>query len=100
VASRSRAAGRRAAIPDRPGFFFPVTVLENVRSGRTDYDDQLFSPVASIICVADDNEAMRVANPQRPFGGVKESGYRREHGGFGLEQFVNVKSIQVTKVSP
>ena len=75
-------------------------MLENVRTGRPDYDDQLCCPVASIICVADDNEAMRVANPQHPFRGVKESGYGRDHGGFGLKQFVNVESIQVTEVSP
>jgi len=87
-------------IPDRPGFFYPVTVLENVRPGMPAYDDELFGPVASIIRVANDNEAMRVANPQLPFGGVKESGYGREHGGFGLKEFVNVKSIQVTEVSP
>ena len=36
-----------------------------------------------------------VADPSMPFGGVKNSGYGREHGGFGVKEFANTKAIFV-----
>ena len=36
-----------------------------------------------------------VADPSMPFGGVKNSGYGKEHGGFGVKEFVNAKAIFV-----
>ncbi|WP_299186455.1 NAD-dependent succinate-semialdehyde dehydrogenase [uncultured Psychrobacter sp.] len=38
-----------------------------------------------------------LANPAIPFGGVKNSGHGREHGGFGIKEFVNIKGVHVHK---
>lgn len=124
-------------IPDGPGYFYPCTVLEDVKPGMPAYDEELFGPVASLIRVKDEDEAIRVANdsryglgggifskdekraieiarnlfdtgmvningynlaqPQLPFGGVKDSGYGREHGGFGMKEFVNIKSVMIAE---
>ncbi|MDB2384951.1 NAD-dependent succinate-semialdehyde dehydrogenase, partial [Polaribacter sp.] len=120
-------------IPNKCGFYYPVTVLEDVKPGQPAYDDELFGPVASLIKAKDTEDAMRIANdsrfglgggifskdeekakelakthfdtgmifinsfglsdPAMPFGGVKNSGFGREHGGYGIKEFVNVKAI-------
>ena len=33
-------------------------------------------------------------NPSAPFGGYKQSGFGRERGKYGLEEFVETKSMQ------
>ena len=49
-------------IPNRKGAFYPPTILENVKPGMPAYDDELFGPVASIIKVQNEKEAIYVAN--------------------------------------
>ena len=121
--------------PDVKGFFYPVTVLEQVTKGMPAYDDELFGPVAAIIKVKDEDEAISVANdssfglgaavftqdeekgehiasqlleagccfvndfvksdPRLPFGGIKQSGYGRELGPYGIKEFVNTKTVYI-----
>ncbi|NOT56855.1 MAG: NAD-dependent succinate-semialdehyde dehydrogenase [Deltaproteobacteria bacterium] len=49
-------------IPENPGAFYPPTVLTNVKKGMPAYEDELFGPVAAIITVKDEHEAITVAN--------------------------------------
>ncbi len=49
-------------IPLRNGAFYPPTILENVKPGMPAYDEELFGPVASVIRVEDEKEAIHVAN--------------------------------------
>lgn len=50
------------AIPAGPGAFYPATVLSNVTPGMPAYHEELFGPVASLISVKDEQEAIHVAN--------------------------------------
>lgn len=54
-------------VPPGPGAFYPPTVLAGVAPGMPAYDEELFGPVAAVISVADEAEAVRVAN-DTPFG--------------------------------
>ena len=123
------------SLPGGQGYYYPATVLTDVKPGQPAYDEELFGPVASVIRAEDDEDAMRIANdsrfglgggifskdearatelarthfdtgmvfinhfnlatPEMPFGGVKDSGYGREHGGFGMREFVNAKAIAI-----
>ncbi|MBT8401872.1 MAG: NAD-dependent succinate-semialdehyde dehydrogenase [Rhodothermia bacterium] len=54
-------------VPKGEGAYYPATVLTDVSPGSAAYDEELFGPVAAIIPVKDEGEAIRVANDS-PFG--------------------------------
>ncbi len=125
-------------VPEGEGAFYPPTVLANVKPGMAAWSEELFGPVATLICVTDEVEAIQVANgtdfglsgsvwtqdlargeriaanqiesgaafvndmsrsdPRMPFGGIRQSGYGRELGIFGIREFVNIHSVWVSKL--
>jgi len=53
------------SLPDGPGAFYPPTILSNVQPGMAAYHEEMFGPVASIITVTNEDEAIAVANSSR-----------------------------------
>lgn len=49
-------------IPEEKGAYYPPTILTNVISGMPAYAEELFGPVASVIQVKDEAEAIKIAN--------------------------------------
>jgi len=49
-------------IPDKPGAWYPATVLSNVKSGMSAFTEELFGPVACIISAEDEAQAICLAN--------------------------------------
>ncbi len=47
---------------NRPGFYYPPTILEGVTPGMPAFDEELFGPVAAVLRVRDKDEAVRMAN--------------------------------------
>jgi succinate-semialdehyde dehydrogenase/glutarate-semialdehyde dehydrogenase len=64
--ARSVHAGAKAVLgaerPDRAGFYYPATVLTDVPRDSAVATEEVFGPVAPIIKVRDDNDAVAIAN--------------------------------------
>jgi succinate-semialdehyde dehydrogenase/glutarate-semialdehyde dehydrogenase len=62
----SLAAGARllcgGQVPNRPGAWYPATVLTDVKPGQPAHDEEIFGPVAAIIEAPDEATAIRIAN--------------------------------------
>jgi len=57
--ARALCGGRR---PDRPGFFYAPTVLAGVTPQMRVAQEEVFGPVAPVLVVEDEDEAVRLAN--------------------------------------
>jgi succinate-semialdehyde dehydrogenase/glutarate-semialdehyde dehydrogenase len=63
--TESIAAGAKPLLGCTPGqgaSHYPASILDNVKPGMPAYSEELFGPVASVIRVKDEAEAVRVAN--------------------------------------
>ena len=49
-------------VPDKPGAWYPATVLSDVAPGQPAHDEEVFGPVAAVIEARDEAEAVRIAN--------------------------------------
>lgn len=63
---RSVSAGARCLlggeVPDRAGWFYPPTLLVDVRPGMPAFDEEMFGPVAAIVRAQDEEDAIALAN--------------------------------------
>jgi succinate-semialdehyde dehydrogenase / glutarate-semialdehyde dehydrogenase len=50
---------------DRPGAFYAPTILSGVRPGMRAWTEEVFGPVALVIAVKDEDEAIAIANASR-----------------------------------
>jgi succinate-semialdehyde dehydrogenase / glutarate-semialdehyde dehydrogenase len=57
--ARLLTGGRRL---ERPGYFYTPTVLADIPKDSPAYHEEMFGPVASLFCVRDLDEAIRLAN--------------------------------------
>jgi succinate-semialdehyde dehydrogenase/glutarate-semialdehyde dehydrogenase len=66
---RSVNAGARVLVggkvPKQPGAYYPPTVLANVGPGVAAFDEETFGPVAAVIRVKNEEEAIAMANTSR-----------------------------------
>jgi succinate-semialdehyde dehydrogenase/glutarate-semialdehyde dehydrogenase len=67
--ARSVAAGARVLVgggrPDGPGYYYLPTVLADVRLDMPVFREETFGPVAAVVRVADQDEAIALANDTR-----------------------------------
>lgn len=53
------------SVPEQKGFYYPATLLTNVRPGQAAFDEELFGPAAAVIEAENEKDAFRLANLSR-----------------------------------
>jgi len=94
VATLIRVADEEAAISVANDTDFGLSAsvwTQNLSRGERIASQQLESGAAFV-------NDMSKSDPRLPFGGIRQSGYGRELGIFGIREFVNIHSVWVTKV--
>lgn len=56
---------RGGVVPDQEGWWYPITILENVKPGMPAFDDEIFGPVVSLVRAKDDQHAIELASNTR-----------------------------------
>ncbi len=49
-------------IPEQPGFYYPPTVLKNIKADMTAMREEIFGPVIALISAQDEQDAINIAN--------------------------------------
>ncbi|MBK6915205.1 MAG: NAD-dependent succinate-semialdehyde dehydrogenase [Ignavibacteriales bacterium] len=76
-------------IPEINGAYYPPTVLANVRKGMPAFEEELFGPVAALIKVVNEEEAIRNANESNFGLGAAVFTSDKTHGEFIAKEKLN-----------
>jgi succinate-semialdehyde dehydrogenase/glutarate-semialdehyde dehydrogenase len=94
--ANSVAAGARLVVGGKKmegrGYFYPPTLLSDVRPGMAGFDEETFGPVAVLIRAADISEAIAIANNSR--FGLGASAWTADEG----EQERFIRELEVGSV--
>ncbi len=52
-------------VPEQQGWWYPITILENVKPGMPAFDDEIFGPVLSLVRADHDEHAVELASETR-----------------------------------